>query len=525
MRTFGCCGHQVWWLVLVLVLCGLPVSEAVAGKNLEGVRTIDILTVNDVHGALLATGKNPGLAKTYGVIQSLRSENPQGTLLVGGGDYFQGSVESNLTGGENTLVVLNAMGFQAMAVGNHEFDWGLERLRQLAGQAEFPFLAANIRQRSTGETLPFLPPSRLLEVGGVKIGVLGLTTQETPIKTHPRNVQELLFTDPAAEARREVEELRAKGAELVVVIAHLGSEQDPQTGALAGEGLALLQQVEGIDVLVTGHTHQVVAGRWRETVVVQAGNYGQNVGHVRLQVDPVTHQVLAQQVEVLPVAVHATAADTELAELVQLAVQEAEIKKCTPVAELSMDLPHDRWQLTLLGAYVADSLRQATGAEVAFVNGGGIRTGLMQGTVTLGQTFGALPFDNTVVTLQLSGRKIREVLEYGLFNAQVGTIQFSGITVQYDGGRMPGERVREIRLADGSLLRDGADYRVATNDFLFSGGDGFTQFAAGSGVKDTQMTMREIVQDGLLRNGSRLSPLQVNLQRLQLLGKSAASAA
>ncbi len=490
----------IWLIVMLAVfLAALPAAGA-AGPASPIVR-LDILTVNDFHGALAESGQQPGAAKLAQYLKDEIAKNPAGTLVLSAGDMFQGSADSNLLYGKPVVAMMNEVGFTAMAVGNHEFDWGSKILRDRIQQSRFPYLAANIMDKTTGRPADFVQPYVMLEKMGVTIAIIGLATPETAYKANPRFVAAYDFTDPVKAVNSLVPELRKKGAAIIIVLSHLGCEQDPATREITGEAADLAKAAKGIDVLVTGHSHQVIAGKINGVSVVQAGHNGKAVAKVSLAYTKAEREILAVTEKVASLNAAELSPDPAVGKLLAQARDEAAPVKNRIVGSAAGALPHDKNKLSVLGQWASDAMRQTAGADIAFQNGGGLRTGISAGPVTMGVLYEVLPFDNTLVTTELTGQQVLEVLEHGIKNPKLGMLQYSGIKVKYDAGMPAGKRIVEVTLADGRPLDLKGKYRVATNDFMAAGGDGYTVFKD-SALTDTFVFVRDILANAVKKAGS-----------------------
>lgn len=487
-------GRAARTVLLCLLLC-LAAAVAQAQQVQLGV-----LVVNDFHGALAAEEGRPGAAVLAAAIERQRAKNPQGTVLLAAGDMLQGSVDSNLLFGRTVIEMMNALRFDAMALGNHEFDWGLPVLGQRAREARFPLVCANVEQAQGGSLLPLARPYVLLERQGVKIAVIGATTTETASKSHPKAVAGLRFAEPATAVSRYAREARRQGADIVIALTHLSSYSEAQ-GDIGGEAAELAAKAEEVDVVVSAHSHQRVAGLVQGVMVLQADAYGRGLGKLNLTYDTQTKALLLVSAGVEDVAAQSLPPDRRMQALVQR--QEAPLLalKRQVVGFAKYPLEHDRARLSVLGQWVADSMREAAQADIAFLNGGGVRRGLPAGTLSLEQVYAALPFDNTLYTVQLTGGQVKQVLEHGLYNRFFGMLQFSGLTVVVDASQPPGQRVVEARLAGGEPLVPTGRYQVVANDFMAAGGDGYTVLQQGLDGVDTYILLREAVLQRLKRQG------------------------
>jgi 5'-nucleotidase/UDP-sugar diphosphatase len=496
---------------LLLAIGLLFVFATTAGAAEPALVNIDILTVNDFHGALPAAGRNPGAAAVAAYLQSQRAHNPAGTLILSAGDMFQGTPDSNLLRGKTVIEVMNAVGFDAMALGNHEFDWGLDVLKERQAQAAFPMLAANIVDKATARPVTFVKPYIIIEKQGVKVAVVGLTTPDTAVTTNPRFVGGFQFADPVRTMTALIPELKSQGADIIVVLGHLASYPGTEP---AGEATALTA-VTGVDVIISGHSHRLVAGKVAGVPVVQADYNGRAVGKISLVYSRQDHRLLASTVTSTKLE-PGWPADLRIAAIVAQAQREIAPMKSEVLGRTESGLVHDRYQLSPLGQWVADVMRQASGADIAFMNGGGLRAGLPAGTVTMGDLYTVMPFDNALEVATMTGAQVLAALEHGLGNEKFGRLQYAGLRVTYDAAQPEGRRVVAAQLADGSALDPAAIYQVAVNDFMAVGGDDYTMIKAAKEIVDTFRPLRDVLAEAIRKAGviridsdDRLRPVSV----------------
>jgi len=429
--------------------------------------TIRILHLNDFHGFAEpytpygAAGQAGGIAWLAASADRLRREKP--TLFLAAGDMIQGNNWANLSRGESSLELMNLLGLDAMVVGNHEFDFGQEVLKKRVAQARFPVLAANV------EGVPSLKPFIIRRINGVRVALVGIVTEDTPVSTHPRNVVGLRFSSPAETLKRLIPELRRQ-ADLIVVVSHIGYAEDRR----------LAEQVPGIDVIVGGHSHTRVdrPARVGDTFIVQAWEHGKVLGVLDLTVD--TGRLLSATGRLEEIGPRRGEPDPAVTALVEKYRKQVDAVLTGRVAEteIALDGENVRRGETNLGDLVADIMRSVSGADAALINGGGVRASIGQGTILVKDVYTALPFDNYIVAVRLSGCRIREALEHGVARVETGAGAFpqvSGIVFSYDASAPAGSRVREVWI-DGKPLQSDREYSVATNDFLAAGGDGYTVF-------------------------------------------------
>lgn len=428
-----------------------------------------LLYLNDFHGFVLPQkipgeeGEEGGAA--YLAYQAEHWRRPQPTLLLAAGDMFHGDNWANLFKGSSVLALMNLMRFDAMALGNHDFNYGPRVLEKLIAQAAFPVLAANV------QGVRGLQPATVKQVGGLKVAIIGVVTGDTPVTTHPKNVEGLTFVSPERAVGEWVAKLRPQ-ADLVVVLSHQGYHQDRDLAA----------KVSGIDVIVGGHSHTkleepaVVNG----VIIVQAYEHGRRLGVLDLTWRD--GKIVAHEGRLLTIKPTPGQREERVAALVSRYQQQVEKLLGVQVGRTGVLLEGESEQVrsreTNLGDLVADIIRAQTKAEVALINGGSIRKSIPPGPVRRREVYAALPFDNYLVALRLTGRQLKEALEHGVsgLGEHAGRFpQVSGLSFTYDPKAPSGSRVREV-VVGGKPLEEEREYVVATTDFLVAGGDGYRVF-------------------------------------------------
>lgn len=452
----------------------LNVFELIEDGTLSGYTPISILHTNDMHG-FFNEGKYNGMgaAKMATFIAARREANPN-TLLLDAGDALHGDNLVTLSNGEEGTKVLNALGYDAMTTGNHEFDYGSEQTVKLAGMLDFPMLAANIKNEDGSLLLDDLT---VLETGGLKVGVFGLSTPETKYKSHPKNTVGLVFEDIYTTAEAQVAQLQALDCDVIVALAHIGDEGDYTTEELA-------TKVAGIDVIIDGHSHSTYSSGKMvgTTLIAAAGEKTKNVGIVELVIKDDMIADKGASLFTKSDAVN-TAEDATLAAVVEAIVLAnapitEEIVATSPVL-LVGEKPLVRTGETNLGNLLAEALLHYSSADVALTNGGGIRSSIDVGEVTKGEVLTVLPYGNQVRILEVTGEILEAAIEHGIdeFPEAKGAFpHIAGMTVKFDSSLPAGERVTEI-LIGGVAIDPTATYTVATNDYLADSGDGYSMFS------------------------------------------------
>ncbi|MDP8215429.1 MAG: bifunctional UDP-sugar hydrolase/5'-nucleotidase [Candidatus Euphemobacter frigidus] len=475
---------------------------AMAGCGGETSREITIVYTNDLHGHLLSErirdwpGQTGGYAVFAGWFKEIRRKNKESdipTLLLDGGDIFTGTVEGNLTKGATVVRLMNLLNYDAMALGNHELDFGFHNLEHLSEEADFPFLSANVFQKKTGKLLSFVRPYIIKNYEGLVVGIIGATTDEVPSITLTRNVGSLIFKDPVPEVEIYQKLLRREGVDLLIVLSHLGLEEDKK----------LARAVPEIDLIIGGHSHDLLphplrAGG-RGTLICQAGSYGRFAGRLDIHVDTAQDKIAAFRSKIFTNSQFNHEPDIEIDYLLKKVKFESGEEYDREIGIATGDILSGDKDESPLGDLITDAVRAMTGAEAAFQNPYGIRGDLLEGPITRRDIFRILPFDDNIITMELTGREIRELLEQSL-TLQKGLLQISGLRVTYDMRRTEGNRVRLVEIG-GKALEDRTRYIVATNEFLAGGGDYFQAFRKGENRRDTGILLRKAVGDYIREHG------------------------
>lgn len=467
---------------LVLALAFLFFFGAGASRAASSARAHDLVVyhTNDAHGHALAETDSRGrpLGIGYDRVRARADADPSARkLLLDAGDVLHGQALATTSKGELIARILSLVGYDALAVGNHDFDYGRERFLYLAKKYRLNFLAANVRPLPGGPPFP-LAGWLVKDFGDLKVGVFGLSTPQTVGKTSPGNVDGLEFADPAAAARETVGVLKAAGADLIVAVTHLGSEPD-----CPPMSLTVAREAPGIDLIVDGHSHSEIARRVKNsagsTLVVSAGAHLENLGRVTFDRQK-DGRFLARAELLTAGEAFRTPPDPALREALAVVSAELdeELSRIVMTLPMELGLASPRAGGTDLGRLVCAAAAEETGADVVLINGGAIRGSLPEGAVSRGRLLSALPFSNKIYLLEVSGADLLAALENGFKKPGSGAWpQFWGLEVSLrerrPKGSAAGERALEsVRIGGEEVLPD-RTYKLAVNDFMHSGGDGY----------------------------------------------------
>ena len=442
----------------------------------KGTRFLRIIGTNDFHGALEPRPdpsgvRRGGAAYVGAAIDRARRECAPSceALILDGGDIFQGTPASNLSYGRPVVEYYNRMGYAAAALGNHEFDWGVDSLRARMRQARFGILGANVRY-TDGRDVPWIRNDTIVIRGRTKVGIIGISTVSTPTTTRAANVVGLRFDDPAPIVDSIGRALRKRGADLVVVIAHAGGTCGRDPGATCnGEIIDFARRVTTkVDAIVSGHSHSLLNTAVNGIPIVQARSTGRAIDVLDL---PLGTAGLASRQEVRELAADTIKPLASIDSIVQRAVARVAPLVSRHVATIPTRLAREGPQYPL-GNLIADAQRWAGKGDVAIMNNGGIRTELRAGDATYGSLFEIQPFGNTLYSLTMTGAQLRGLIE-AMLGKQPVNDHVSGLTIRYDPSKPKGSRIVSVTTADGAPLSDTRSYNVVLNDFLATGGEGY----------------------------------------------------
>jgi 2',3'-cyclic-nucleotide 2'-phosphodiesterase (5'-nucleotidase family) len=542
-------------LVILAAACSPPPSKPApsTGRLKPGATTLTILGTNDLHGAL---ERLPILAGYVANVRARRATDGGGLVLLDAGDMFQGTLESNLSEGADVVRAYNAIGYTAAAVGNHEFDFGPEgpavtpsspdddargALKARAREAKFPLLTANILDVATGARIkwPNMPASTLVEVAGLKIGVIGASTEATPFTTMPANFVGLAMSPPAMAIADEAKRLRDRGARVIVVTAHIGSRctdleqpNDISSCDSKEELFTVIRDLPAglVDVFVAGHTHAAIAHRISDIAVIESYSSGRAFGRVDLRISPDGH-VTASRIHKpralcegegegnpLPVAQcnpgtyedKPVVPDPAVQAIVDEALRRAgELRHEKLGVTLTATVTKSYGEESAVGNLFTDLMLAAHPyAQVAVTNGGGLRADLPAGELTYGALFESIPFDNRFAIVDLTGAHLRKLVTTNLQRGGA-ILSWGGLTAK---ARCRAEKLEVAITVAGKPLDEARSYKLVTSDFLASGGDGLIgrlKLPAGS-VRLTDTIIRDAMADMLRKRKGVIDPAQLH---------------
>lgn len=432
-------------------------------------------------------GGSARLATKIAELRKAAEDKGEAVILIDAGDQYQGSLFYTHYKGKDTAELMNRLGYQAMAVGNHEFDDGPEALAHLLDDAKFPVLSANLDASQSPLLKGRIGKSAVIEAGGQKIGIIGLTTNETAEIAAPGPT--VIFQDETESLKAEAEALKEQGVDKVIALTHVGYARDKELAAA----------VEGIDAVIGGHSHTYLAaddpkaeGPYPTMVprgnaqvpVAQAGSAGRYLGHLTLTFDKDGHVTKAEGAPVLldNTVPEDPAIAARVAELAK-PLEELRNKQVATIAQPIGAAREDcRARECEMGNVVADAMLERVkgqGISIALLNGGGVRAAIDAGPVTMGEVLAVLPFQNTLSTFQLSGADVVAALENGASQYEEGAGRFAqvaGLSYAVDPKAPVGSRISDVKVQiDGqwAAIDPGKMYGVVSNNYMRGGGDGY----------------------------------------------------
>ncbi len=457
-------------LAIMFTMAFIATAPVVSDQVPQEVK-ITLMHTNDMHARIVEGKAELGYSRIAAAYQAAKAKNPN-TFLIDAGDTFHGLPIANIDQGESVVKLMNAIGYFCMTTGNHDYNYGFDRLLQLEKKAAFDILAANVWKDGKRAFTPYI----IENVQGVRIAFFGLATPETVYKADPKNTVGVTFTDPIVEASNVAIELSGQ-YDVLVLVSHIGTDKssDPTS-------LQIAEAIPAIDVIIDGHSHTTLETLQKEntteTLIASTGSYGTGLGVVELVVvDGAVQSKTARTITVanspeLKGDAQIGAMVTSLAKA-QDSVLLQVVGKTTVALEGKREIV--RTQQSNLGTLIANGILYVTGADIALMNGGGIRDSIPAGDITLKQIYTVMPFGNYIQTGKLKGSELKAVLENGVGKLPAPDGRFphlAGWSYTLDVTKPAGERISNI-LVGGQPVDPNKDYLFATLNFEFNGGDDY----------------------------------------------------
>lgn len=475
-------------------------------------RRMTIVFTNDIHGYLLPYPAPWSKAETrpmVGGVSSIstyvrRSRAVAASLdeplfLFDAGDLYQGTPEGTLTKGTAMISVMNALRYDAITIGNHEYDHGRKNAERLLAGLKAPVLGANVIDSATGKLEKGLRRALRLDRGGIRLGLTGLLTTKMPSLTFEKNIRGLDFRSHIPILTPILPDLRSASPDLVILISHTGFQEDK----------ALADSVPGIDIILGGHSHTPVDTAWvgvHKTIVVQTPGKASNIGRLDVLVSP-AGGVDTFVWQLVPLYTRSFPEDPKMRAVIEEATRGVTAEMARVIGRSETDITYAYRQESPMGRLTTDILREWSRADVAILAGGGMRAGFVPGPLAVRDCFQVFPFGNPVAMADVRGEALSRVLEHGV-STDRGRIQVSGVSILADTSLPRGRRLLEVRVGDTPLDSDRI-YRIATDGFLAQGGSGYFAGETISWDIATDQSPFELLRDYVERVGTvRPPPLE-----------------
>lgn len=429
---------------------------------------IDILAHADFSGGHRRTRRSPGYAAFASLVDGIRAENPEGTVFLDAGDEFS----VNHWGGLPVVGAMSLLKTDAMTLGNHEFDRGREFLEGCVAHADFPILCANITEKATGDFIGGTKPWVMIEKAGVKIGVLGLTTEYTPYMVTAPSFAPYEVRSSLDACRRYIPEMIAEGAEITVALSHFPF-YIASGGVISGELYDVMEDAPHVDVFIGGHIPGDYAAAVNGTAVLKGGFSGKSLPHARLWFDPEKKKVVKKEC-----FLHHTDPDAPVKDIYR-----AYERKITSPFETFFSEPlamaQEKWTLRLsaetkLGNFLADCLREGAGTQIAYMNATSAGGSIEPGSVTAEDVTAVMGYNDPIYTSRITGKQLYRLFELVYEPERFGNnagLLYSGIIVYADHTKPGGHKIMKITLRDSTPVELDREYTVATSEYMASGGN------------------------------------------------------
>ena len=536
----------------VLLAAALVVAAVLPASGEDGLVRLSVVFTNDMHGGIDRSGATfmnrefppplGGSASAAAYINRLRErakEEGGYVLVIDQGDIFQGTPVGNFDDGKNVIACFNHLGVDLWTVGNHDFDEGFENLWRLIGMCDMPVLSANMIWAESREPVEYVQPYVIKDYDGLKVAIIGLTTTDTPKMAFPAHVEPIAFLDEIETANKYVQEVREKGADIVLMSGHMGLPYDPESGYEAmikeeeeREEESVREPVEeakwgpsameishyapGIDAFFGGHIHKGFDQPWEEptnhTLHFQTYGRGSGVGHVDLLIDLETKTLAGYELPsyrgaLITLFEDEWWPDAETAAMIEARVDEAEQGMDRVIGSTDVDLTRGGEGQTRMGNLVCDAMLEEVSADFAFTNLGGIRDEIPAGPVTPRQVFRVLPFGNSLMVFEMDGRLLKEVIEYRVSAGHHG-VYMAGGKIIYNKTRPDYDRLTFFEVG-GETWDPDRIYRVVTSDFLATGNAGLYMLPLVP--EDKKMRTSTTCMDAAVHYIERHSPIGNNI--------------
>lgn len=497
------------FLTSLFLAITLITAYPIAGYAADNDKTFDIVEITDFHGTLNDSSGNPVAGVLADRVENVKKSNPDRTLILGGGDLYQGSAVSNIMKGVPVQEVMSQIGMEITTLGNHEFDWGLDTtINTTMKNASYSIVCSNLYNKQTGKRV--FDPYKIITKDGIKIAIIGGITCETETSVSPKFVKDYEFKDLTNDINSVAAQIKQdKLADVTIALVHEGDKGDNATGPV----FDVANKLQNVDAVFGGHSHTRTAAIAKTTnipVFIGASN-GKGYIDAKFKITGDKKVVFdTPKLESSFLALdndkgyktNKPQTDSDIDRIVEKANKDIEPMTREVIGhntdkDLTRKLDAYPYGSSVLGDWASDATRNAVKADVGFQNNGGLRIDIPQGDITVGTMWQFMPFDNTIYKLSMTKADLKEALEQAVADNSKG-LQVSGIKFTYDSKLPSGQRVVSITKEDGSAISDTEKLSVAVPDFVAQGGDSFTEFTKCGGLNvanDTHVVVRDAFID------------------------------
>lgn len=460
-------------------------------KKTENSNTIDIISITDFHGQLTDYHNNPVGSILTKKIKDIYNSNPNGTLILGGGDLYQGSPTSNILEGVPVAKMFSNMKMDTTTLGNHEFDWNLDTIiNTTMTHASYDIICSNLYNQSMS---PVFKPYRIITKKNISIGIIGALTLDTPNTVLPAQIKGYTITDPIEEINKYAEEVKTKEkVDAVIVLIHEGAQ----------DLVHVVKQLKNVDLVFGGHTHtiydHVIKSIDKEVPTIIANSMGKGYAHVKMNIEDNKISFSTNNYKELDLSLPT---DTKIDKIVSAAQKKVGDIFNESLGTIPRDLhgPGENiYDDSHIGNWMADVIRDRAKTDISFMNTGGVRINIIdKGNITFGTIYNLMPFDNTIATINITGSDLKILLNQAYKDGGKG-IQVSGFSFEYDRSKKDGDRIQNIYLSNGKKVQSNDSLTLSGPNFLLGGKDGFTHFLKEDiqeTFKDTLFLIREALHE------------------------------
>ncbi len=474
---------------------------------------IYIIHTNDIHGALLPTEAfwmNPDFPPPIGnapaaitVINEIKEQSKKQNipvLIFDTGDWFSGTPIGDFTYGKSVIEFFNYIGVDALVIGNHDFEYGLDTLKSLIRMAKAPVLCANLVKTNTDSVPDYFKPYIILEREGLKIGLFGLITHYLAGMVSPENRSGLDIIKHYEAAASCVKALKEQGADIIIALTHIGNRHDER----------LADSVPGIDVIIGGHSHTGIREPYEmpryHTILAQTYGRLTSIGLLKLKIDKKTKKIVAYEGELIDLYGEETPLHQEYLAHLRNLQKEVEKGFDNIVGISKRELTRSGMEESPIGNFITDAMREHFSADIAVHNSGGIRANLPQGEITYRDIYKVDVFGNTAVTMTMTGKQVWEMLEVSVIGYHA-IFQVSGVKMVYDPKKPQKQKLISVEIG-GKPIDFNREYKVVTNSFLAAGGGAYGIFKEGKDIEDSYITLRDLMVEYLRKH----SPIDYKIE-------------